>query len=224
MKLQWVCLPVVVCGALCIVWVDGVSPTAVADERTIVAQVVATRPSLGDEQYSYVGSKKCKMCHMKSHKTWAKTEMGMAFNTLKPGEAKEAKEKHNLDVDKDYTREAACVKCHTTGYGQEGGYVMPDLDDKKAVRAAKKREGVGCESCHGPGSEYVKVFKEIMMSSRKYKVEELYAVGLRKIEESTCTACHNDESPTVDSGTPFDFEGRKNEGTHEHEVLKQRDG
>ena len=224
MKLRWVGLLVAVCGGLGVMWFDGVSPIAVADERTIAAQVVATLPALGDEPYEYVGSKKCKMCHMKVHKSWSKTKMGMAFNTLKPGEAKEAKEKHNLDVDKDYTRDAACIKCHTVGYGQAGGYVMPDLNDKKAVKAAKKLEGVGCESCHGPGSEYVKLHKDVFMSKRKYKVEEFYAAGQRKIDEATCTVCHNADSPTIDPATPFDFEERKTEGTHEHQALKQRDG
>lgn len=224
MRLQWVCLAVVVCGGLGAAWFDGTPPSVAADERAILSQAIVTLPALGAEPYTYVGSKKCKMCHMKLYKSWAKTEMGMAFKTLKPGEAKEAKEKHNVDVDKDYTRDAACVKCHTTGHGHDGGYVIPDPNDKKAVKAAKKREGIGCESCHGPGSEYVKVFKDIFMSKRKYKVEELYAVGMRKIEESTCTTCHNAESPTIDAATPFDFEKRKTEGIHEHQVLKQRDG
>ena len=35
MKLQWVCLLFVVCGGLVAIWFDGVTPTAVADERAV---------------------------------------------------------------------------------------------------------------------------------------------------------------------------------------------
>ncbi len=115
------------------------------------------------------------------------------------------------------------MKCHTTGFGQEGGYFIPDPDDKKAVRKAKKLEGVGCESCHGPGSEYVKLFKEIQDSKRMYKVEELYAAGLQKITKDTCTACHNEESPTIEVGTPFDFETMKDKDLHDRQEMKQRE-
>ncbi|MEE9293763.1 MAG: cytochrome c family protein [Phycisphaerae bacterium] len=197
---------------------------AVARSAMVVFAVTLPAPAGDESAYSYVGSKKCKKCHIKVHKSWAKTKMGQAFETLKPGQAKESKEKFKLDVDKDYTQDVKCLKCHTVGFGHEGGYVIPNPDDKKSVRAAKRREGVGCESCHGPGSEYVKVFDEIMKSKRKYKVEELYAVGLRKIDESTCTTCHNEESPTINPGDVFDYEKRKDEGVHEHQPLKQREG
>lgn len=126
-------------------------------------------------------------------------------------------------MNKDYTKDDSCLPCHTTGFGQEGGYAIPDPENKKAVKQAKKLQDVGCESCHGPGSEYIKVFKEIFTSKRKYKVEELYAVGLTKIGESTCTSCHNETSPTIVPGESFDYEKRKNEGTHEHHPLKQRE-
>jgi hypothetical protein len=184
-----------------------------------------TLPALGNDEptYSYVGTKKCKKCHIKQHKSWANTKMGQAFETLKPGQAGEAKEKYNLDVNKDYTKDETCLKCHTVGYGETGGYATPDPEDKKAVRTAKKLEGVGCECCHGPGSEYVKIFDEIMKSKRKYKVEELYTVGLRKIDESTCKTCHNEESPTINPGDPFDYEERKDEGAHENLPLEQRE-
>ena len=45
-----------------------------------------------------------------------------------------------------------------------------------------------------------------------------------KIEAATCTACHNDKSPTMDASKPFDFEKQKVEGSHENFPLKQREG
>ncbi len=195
----------------------------VGDSGTAHAQAEA---SSDDEKpkFKYVGSKSCKMCHSSvEHKSWTKTKMGQAFDTLKPGNAKEAKVKHNLDPEKDYTQDATCLKCHTTGFGHAGGYVIPDPKDKKAVRKAKKLQNVGCESCHGPGSEYNKLFREIMQTQRKYKVEELYAVGLQKITKDTCTACHNEHSPTIDAGAPFDFETMKDKDLHERQEMKQRE-
>ncbi len=194
----------------------GVTSTASAQE--------ASSGAAETSKFKYVGSKSCKKCHSSvQHKTWATTRMGQALETLKPGMAKEAKEKHNLDPNKDYTQDTTCLQCHTTGFGQEGGYSIPDPNDKKAVRKAKKLEDVGCESCPGPGREYNKLFKEILQTKRKYKIEELYAVGLQKITKDTCLSCHNDKSPTIDTSTPFDFEKMKDQDMHEHSQMKQRE-
>ncbi|MCH8879739.1 MAG: cytochrome c family protein [Planctomycetes bacterium] len=195
----------------------GVTSTASVQE--------ASSGAAETSKFRYVGSKSCKMCHSSvQHKTWTKTKMGQAFDTLKPGNAKEAKVKHNLNPEKDYTQDATCLKCHTTGFGHPGGYVIPDPKDKKAVRRAAKLENVGCESCHGPGSEYNKLFREILQTKRKYKIEELYAAGLQKITKDTCTSCHNEHSPTIDAGAPFDFETMKDKDLHERQEMKQREG
>lgn len=199
---------------------------AVASDAAAPFMVASAVPAFAGEggQFTYVGSTACKKCHLKEHKSWAETKMGKAFETLKPGQAKETKEKFKLDVNKNYSQDPTCIKCHTTGHGKPGGYAIPKADDAKAVKEAAKLEGVGCESCHGPGSEYVRVFEEITKSNRKYKVEELYKVGLTKIEESTCTACHNPEGPTVDLNKPFDFAKMKEEDRHERVPMKQREG
>lgn len=174
--------------------------------------------------YTYVGSSKCKKCHIAEYKSWAKTAMGKAFDTLKPGSAVDAKTKHGLDPNKDYTTDATCLACHTTGFGHEGGYATPDPSDKKAVRKAKKLAGAGCESCHGPGSAYIKIFQDIFKSKRKYKVEELYAAGMRKIDGTGCITCHNSQSPTIADGYIFDFQKKKDEDVHERKELSQREG
>ena len=197
-------------------------------DPSVRAQIAATAslPALAVETpaYTYVGNSKCKMCHITESKSWKKTRMGKAFETLKPGVAAEAKTKHGLDPAKDYTTDGTCLKGHTTGFGHEGGYAIPDPNDKKAVRKAKKLAGAGCESCHGPGSAYIKVFEDIFRSKRKYKIEELYAVGLKKIDGTGCTSCHNSEGPTAGDGYHFDFDKKKDEDTHERKEMKQREG
>jgi formate-dependent nitrite reductase cytochrome c552 subunit len=187
------------------------SPAALADPQQDAANA------------TYVGSKTCKKCHIKIYKSWEDTKGTKALEALEPGKAVEVKQKFNLDPEKDYTKDEACLKCHVTGYGAEGGYTIPDPEDKKAVKHAATLTGHGCEVCHGPGSKYVEVLKEIQKSKRMYKSSELYAVGMTKVEESVCTKCHNDKSPTYDESKKFDFEKAKKEGTHEHEELKQRE-
>ncbi len=206
---------------------DPVAVNSADLQSNLVASPAATGSAVGnagDSTHTYVGSNKCKMCHLPVYRSWAKTKMGKAFDTLKPGKMEEAKQKQGLDPEKDYTTDKKCLSCHTTGFGHEGGYAVPDPDDKKAVRRAKKLANVGCESCHGPGSAYIEVFKDIFKTKRKYKVEELYAAGLRKIDASACTDCHNEKSPTFDAAHPFNFEEMKTKGTHEHKPLKQREG
>jgi hypothetical protein len=37
--------------------------------------------------HAYVGSSKCKKCHIKQYNSWAETKMAKAFEGLKPGVA-----------------------------------------------------------------------------------------------------------------------------------------
>jgi hypothetical protein len=192
------------------------------------------RPAPADEEpaYTYVGTKKCKSCHLDTHKSWEKTTMGMAFETLKPGHAQEAKAQFGFDVDKDYTTDPKCLPCHTTGFDKPGGYEIPAEGDRRAARKMKSLQGVGCESCHGPGSGYVEVFEEIDKSQRAYTLEELRSVGLHKAEEEMCVSCHNDKSPTFDPDDPFDYkkimaeDKARTKGEvsafHAHQALKLR--
>ncbi len=145
---------------------------------------------------NYVGVKKCRMCHMKEYKSWAKTKMANAFELLKSGVAADAKTKAGLDANKDYTTDAKCLGCHTTN----GKADMP---------------GVQCEACHGPGSAYMKV----MMTNRNFKLADIQAKGFVLPNEKTCTKCHNPQSPFFKS---FNFEERKKEGTHQHFPLRKK--
>ena len=90
------------------------------------------------------------------------------------------------------------------------------------MKKAKKLAGVGCESCHGPGGEYVKLHKELLKSKRAYTSKEMYASGMYKIQESVCVQCHNSDNPTFDAANPFDFAKYKEVGAHDHFPLKQK--
>ena len=206
------------------VWrVSWVAPAA-ADDAVMTATAVALAAVGGEGgSYTYIGANKCKKCHLPEHKSWAKLKHATAMETLQPGQATEKKSKHNLDPNKDYTKDVTCVACHTVGFGKPGGYAIPDPADEKTVKESKELAGVGCESCHGPGSEYSKLHEEIMKSKRKYKVDEMYAVGMTKADEAVCLTCHNEKGPTVDKTVKFDYAKRKDENTHEHNPPKQRE-
>lgn len=162
----------------------------------------------------YVGSKSCQKCHFKEYGSWQKTKMAQSFNALKPNQAAEGRAKAKLDPAKDYTKEAGCVACHVTGYGKPGGYpeVGKEWNDEEKARATLM-EGVGCESCHGPGEKY-SVYKK---DNKEYKWAELVKLGASHTDEKNCASCHNDKSPTY---VKFDFAEKIGKDTHEVPKLK----
>ena len=119
------------------------------------------------QDFEYVGSKKCKMCHNKDakgaqYKQWVESKHAKAMESLNAEEAKDP----------------TCLKCHSTH-----GSVDPDL-----VLTLKVEEGVSCESCHGPGSKY---YPSGIMKSR----EKAMAKGLILPTKEVCVECHNEKSP-----------------------------
>jgi formate-dependent nitrite reductase cytochrome c552 subunit len=170
----------------------------------------------------YVGADSCKKCHFSQHKSWGKTEMAKAMDTLKPGNKVEAKKKFNLDPNKDYTKDASCLPCHTTGYGKPGGY--PELVEGQTWTAEQQKraslmEGVQCEACHGPGS-LTNVYKK---DHEDYKKADLVPMGLIEPDAANCATCHNTKSPTVPADHKFDYESLKKDPTkiHDHKKLKK---
>jgi hypothetical protein len=140
--------------------------------------VVVSMVYAGD--FTYIGAKKCKMCHKGAKKgevfeKWEKSPHAKAFETLKTkGEDKNPK----------------CLECHVTGFNT-GGYKVGDAK-------AAEFEGVGCESCHGPGSAYRKMS---VMKDRQKSIEN----GMVVPNEETCKKCHNEKSPTFKGFNFNDF-------------------
>ena len=177
----------------------------------VLAVLFAVPGSNGDE-HAYVGANTCKKCHIREWRSWSETKMANAFELLKPGARAEQRKAAGLDPDKDYTTDPACVKCHVTGYGKPGGFV--DLETTPAL------VGVGCEMCHGPGGTYTQD-GYMTLQNKEYKKADLVAVGLvGELTKQQCANCHNTESPFVGDDYVFDFESRKQQGTHEKIPLK----
>lgn len=137
---------------------------------TVQAQDTPAKAKAEPKAHSFVGSSACKACHTGATKGaiyegWEKTAHAKAFTVL-PAEAK---------------KNAACFPCHTTGFGKAGGY------DPAAANAAKL-EGVGCESCHGPGADY----KGMSVMKDPVKAKE---AGLITPDAATCKGCHEGKVP-----------------------------
>jgi hypothetical protein len=144
-------------------------------------------PALAEN--SYIGVDGCKMCHKKEatgdqYGKWAAGPHAGAYATLGTDAAKAAAAAAGIEGNPQEAPE--CLKCHVTAAGVDAAR----LDAKYKVE-----DGVGCESCHGAGSEYksMKVMKDR---------EASIAAGLVIPNEETCKTCHNEESPTFKG---FDF-------------------
>jgi len=153
--------------------------------------------SSGDESPAYIGSNACKSCHLKEYKSWSNTKLATATEVLKPGSARETKKKIGVDPLKDYTGDAKCLKCHTTGYGEKGGF--------KSLSETPHLAGIGCEACHGPG----KAYSEIMLKkARSYEREELVKAGLIIDLKAVCLNCHNPNAPVIQKDYGFSYKER----------------
>lgn len=159
-------------------------------------------------QNPYIGSARCRACHLPEAKSWQQTKMAGVFDLLKPGIAAEAKKTRKLDPNKDYTHDAQCLGCHTTGYGKPGGF--------ESIEKTPGMAGVQCEACHGPGGNYTKP-NLMSFQNKEFKRGEVVAAGLVLPDANTCQTCHNAKSPFY---APFDFQSRKTKGVHEHFPLK----
>jgi cytochrome c peroxidase len=147
----------------------------------------AKAPETKAPVFKYVGAAGCKACHSvakmggEEHKAWAASKHASAFATLATPAALEIAKKKNIA---DPQKADACLKCHVTGFGVAAGL---------KTATWKAEDGVTCEACHGPGSEYKAgpVMKALTAGTTKPET-----VGLLTATEKTCVKCHNAESPT----------------------------
>jgi hypothetical protein len=111
--------------------IKGMTP----DQRKERFAAGATRRSLLSADVAFVGSDACKSCHEAEFATWEASPHGHSMESL------ESKGKAS---------ENDCLKCHTTGFGQNSGFPA-ETDGHAGDDLAR----VGCESCHGPGADHI---------------------------------------------------------------------
>ncbi len=139
----------------------AIMATIVTGAVLLLAVGIFAGPS---ENAAYVGSSKCKKCHMKPFRSWQKTAHAQSFETLKM-----------MGREQD----AECVKCHSTGFGEAGGFVDS--------ATTSNLENTGCESCHGAGSEHL---------AGSIKDKELKRATINKSPGGACVKCHNPHMST----------------------------
>ena len=118
----------------------------------------------------YVGSKYCKLCHDYEYEKWMTSKQ-----VFIPGLSKQASpDSRHADafaalekVGSEYDPE--CVVCHAVGMQYQTGYISP--------AKTPELKDVGCENCHGPGSEHLRSLGAIETSGPM----------------STCSDCHTAE-------------------------------
>jgi peroxiredoxin/nitrate/TMAO reductase-like tetraheme cytochrome c subunit len=129
---------------------------------------------------AYVGSEACKSCHAAEFEVWAASPHQRAATSL---------------VAKGKQSDAACLRCHTTGFGSPGGFPR-DV----AAPAHPDLGRVGCESCHGPGGDHVKEGAQ--------RIGTILSLGDKCdscVILQICGSCHDDAN---DPGFEFEVEAK----------------
>jgi hypothetical protein len=147
----------------------------------------AAKPAAPTSKFDFIGVKKCSMCHKTESKgaqlqKWQASSHAKAFEVLAGEKAKAVAAVKKLPKPPQESPE--CLKCHATAFP-----VMANLASAKVTL----EEGVSCESCHGPGSEYSKMST---MKAIAAGTQDAKAVGLVIPTAAVCQKCHNEESPT----------------------------
>lgn len=134
---------------------------------------------------SYVGVEVCGMCH-KSEKAgkqldiWKSTKHSQAYQVLLTTTADSIAKSRGSKTSAIKTEE--CLSCHVTTYNVDASLIGAKY---------KVEDGVQCETCHGPGSNY----KAISVMKNK---DQAVANGLNLGSnfDTFCSKCHNEKSPT----------------------------
>jgi len=87
----------------------------------------------GTTQKAFAGAVTCQACHNDAHADWTATSHAEAFESLRTIGQHE---------------NAACLPCHTVGFGVTDGFV-----DEAASPGLL---GVQCENCHGPAGDHTR--------------------------------------------------------------------
>jgi hypothetical protein len=118
----------------------------------------------------YEGSKSCyKSCHEYEYEKWSEKEHAHAYETLE-------------EVGSQFDPE--CVICHVVGMEYESGFISEE-------KSGEDFRDVGCENCHGPGSEHNRTLGRTKTT----------------LPWSDCTDCHTPEhSPDFLENELINFE------------------
>lgn len=147
--------------------------------------------------FTFVGSIVCKKCHGiddigNQYKIWEQSPHAKTYASLTGEKGLEiAKKNKIISPEKDFR----CLKCHATGKGTSPAII---------------KEGVGCEACHGPASEYHKASNHVDFNSRENGYRRAVTLGMYpilgitslKTREKLCLSCHSKIRPCAPEKPP----------------------
>lgn len=143
----------------------GAMDLAVDDRLGGMTEIGAARSA------RYLGDAACTPCHSEAARVHEASAHARALASLET---------------RGYQGDPDCLRCHVVALGQSDGWRR---------RAPRKDLGrVGCESCHGPGSQHVSDYSSTAGTP--------IAGSLQVVTPATCTQCHDREnSPAFDYAT-----------------------
>jgi YVTN family beta-propeller protein len=158
----------------------------------------------GRSKPKYVGVEVCGGCHKGPEmgyqlSRWRMSAHARAYAVLGTPTAETIAKQ--MGVGEEPVASAACLKCHATAYHDPAGGVL----ESYAVY-----EGVGCEACHGAGSDYTP--EAVMRDKRSATL-----AGLKEVTRDTCLRCHQEAH-----GKPFGYDAALKEIAHPTELPKEQ--
>ena len=130
------------------------------------SQLIAEQPTTTTDP-GFAASGRCAQCHTAEMAKWSFTKHSRAWESLLT---------HSVEGS---TENPDCISCHTTGFGQVGGFGEPTSGNIRKFKA------VQCEACHGPLKGH----------------PNDPAVAPTPITAEACIGCHDDAN-----SPDFDFE------------------
>jgi hypothetical protein len=159
----------------------------------LAACAAAPAATVGAQAATYVGVASCGLCHKSEAKgnqlaQWQKTKHAQAYTTLTTAAADSIAKAKGLA--KPAAESPECLECHVVT-------ATVPADSKFSMK-----DGVQCESCHGPGSAYKAM--SVMKDRGKSVAAGMQDFGSDAAKiKAQCVKCHNDRSPTMKA---FDFD------------------
>jgi YVTN family beta-propeller protein len=154
-------------------WINRLLSAAV-----VVHVAWAGNSGVSDRRPVYVGVKVCAACHIDQvaghqFSLWRASKHAAAYAVLWSPESRKIAALSGIKGEP--RQSPICLGCHATaataeGWEKEDTFVLQD--------------GVQCEGCHGPGSEYAT--SEVMLDR-----DRAVAAGLIVGDKGTCAMCHN---------------------------------
>ncbi len=136
-------------------------------------------------QFKYVGVDKCgAVCHKGDSKgrqleIWQDSKHSQAYKTLQSAVSDSIATAWGSTTAAVETPE--CLKCHILG---------KEIIPEELEETFDKTQGVQCETCHGPGSEYKKLS---IMKDKQASIEN--GLNVPSDNAAFCKNCHNERSP-----------------------------